>query len=110
MRPFIILTTLITVSCTGNHQKEKLFSSLYSETFIPKDGVTIEFIDSTSYIVLSGIDSVTRIERGIWSTENRLTGTYLIMDSSEMRLETLTDSVITFSKGEFTPRFVKVRR
>ena len=69
--------------------------------------MTIEFIDSTSYIVLSGTDSV---KSGIWSVENRLTGTYLIMDSSEMRLEILSDTVIAFSKGEFTPRFVKVKK
>jgi hypothetical protein len=110
VRRLTILTTLIALSCSGTHQKERLFASLYRETFIPRDWVTIEFVDSTSYIILSGTDSVKRMEKGIWSIENRLTGTYLIMNSSEMRLEALSDSVVTFSKGEFTPRFVKVRK
>jgi len=93
------------MSCNGHHSKDKLFETVYHRTFIPKHGVTIEFVDSTSYIVQWGPDSALKSKREMWSIESRLTGTYLIMNTSDMRLETLSDSVITFSWGEFNPRF-----
>jgi hypothetical protein len=108
MRQLFILTIFLAVSCRERHSKERLFESIYHGTFVPKEGVTIQFIDSTSYIVSWGPDSAKNSETNTWSIENRLTGTYLIMDSSEMKLETLSDTVVTFSKGEFKPRFVKV--
>jgi hypothetical protein len=72
--------------------------------------VTIEFVDSTSYIVRSYIDSVGRKEKGTWRIEDGLMGTYLIIDSSEMKLEGISDSVITFTKGEFRPRFIRLKK
>jgi hypothetical protein len=103
MRRLSILTFFLIVSCSDS--KDKLFKTLHQKTFIPRDGVTINFIDSTSYQVEWGPDSARKSETKLWTVETRLTGTYLILDSSEMRLETLSDSVITFSKGEFNPRF-----
>lgn len=103
MRRLSILTFLLVTSCGDT--KDELFDTVYHKTFVPKEGVTIEFIDSSFYIVGWGPDSLKRSEKKPWKVETRLTGTYLIMDSSEMRLEALSDSVITFSKGEFNPRF-----
>jgi hypothetical protein len=62
-------------------------------------------VDSTYYVIEWEQDSARKSEKKIWSIENGLTGTYLIMDASEMKLETLSDTVVTFSKGEFNPRF-----
>ena len=67
--------------------------------------MTIEFVDSAYYVMEWGQDSARKSERKFWRIENGLTGTYLIMDSSEMKLEILSDTVIIFSKGEFNPRF-----
>lgn len=91
-------------SCNSD-SKDRLFKTLIHRTFIPKDGVAIQFVDSTYYVVEWGQDSARKSEKKVWSIENGLTGTYLIMDSSEMKLQTLSDTVITFSKGEFNPRF-----
>lgn len=70
--------------------------------------MTIQFVDSTSYIVSWRTGSAKGSEKKSWRIENRLTGTYLIMDSSEMRLSILSDTVVILSKGEFNPRFVRV--
>lgn len=104
LRQVLILSSILMTSCHSD-SKDRLFESLIHQTFIPKEGVTIEFIDSTHYVVEWGQDSARKSEKKIWSIENGLTGTYLIMDSSEMKLESLSDTVITFSKGEFNPRF-----
>jgi hypothetical protein len=95
---------ILMTSCNSN-SKDMLFKTLIHRTFIPRDGVTIQFVDSSYYVVEWGQDSARRSEKKVWSIENRLTGTYLIMDSSAMKLETLSDTVITFSKGEFNPKF-----
>src|ERR1041385_5669078 len=92
------LTLVLAVSCSDRGSKDRLFKILYHQTFIPQEGVTIEFIDSTSYLVRWGPDSAEKSKKEIWSIESRLAGTYLIMNSSDMRLETLSDSVITFSQ------------
>lgn len=101
MRPVVILVLFLTVSCGDNNRKDRLFKTLYHRTIVPKEGVIIEFIDSNFYVVKWGQES----QKRVWSIESRLTGTYLIMDSDEMRLEHLSDSVITFRTGEFTPRW-----
>jgi hypothetical protein len=105
VRRLSILILIFAASCNDHDSKDRLFGTLYRRTFIPKDGVTIEFVDSASYIVQWGPDSAKKSKKEIWGIESRLTGTYLIMDSSAMRLETISDSVITFSKGEFNPKF-----
>lgn len=105
MRRLSIVTLVLFVSCSGFNSKDELFEALYHRTFIPKEGVTIEFVDSTSYIRQWGQDSSRKTKREVWSIERRLTGTYLFMNGSGMRLETLSDSLIIFSKGEFSPRF-----
>ena len=99
-----ILTLILMTSCDSD-SKDRLFETLIHRTFIPKDGVTIEFVDSIHYVAEWGQDSARKSEKKVWRIINGLTGTYLIMDSSEMKLETLSDTVVTFSKGEFNPRF-----
>lgn len=106
VKRLIVLTFFLIGSCDDRDSTDRLFKALYHRTFIPKDGVTIEFIDSLSYRVQWGPDSARKSETKTWRIESRLTGTYLIMDSSEMILENLSDSVVTFENGEFNPRFV----
>jgi hypothetical protein len=99
MKRFFILIIFLILSCSYNRSRDRLFKTLHHQTIVPREGVTIEFIDSTHYLLKWRQNS----EKLLWSIEERLTGTYLIMDSRELRLEHLSDSVITFSAGEFTP-------
>jgi len=110
VRVVIALAIFTSMACNDRSQEERLFQILYKNTFVPNDNVTIEFVDSTSFVVLSDADTLSRLERGLWSVENRLSGTYLILDSSEMRLEILSDSVVTFKRGAFNPRFVRLKK
>jgi hypothetical protein len=110
VRGLLIPILIIVSSCSEQDQKEKLFENLYHKTFKPRDWVTIEFVDSASYIILSGVDSVRQMTKGTWRIEDDLVGTYLIMESSKMRLEEISDSVITFTKGEFGSRFIRLKK
>jgi hypothetical protein len=109
MRTLILLILLISISGCGSDKKEKLFNSLYQGSFAPKDGVIIEFTDSTSYKSFYTAGTPGEFETGSWSVRSSIAGTYLLLDSREMRLKEISDSVITFSAGDFEPKFVRVK-
>lgn len=89
-------------------RKQQLFESLYQKSFCPKPFTVIEFKDSSSYQMLSGVDSLTITSQGTWSVKSNLVGVYLMLnDSSQLRLGSVSNTVITFSRGELEPKFVR---
>ena len=71
----LFISTLILMTACDSGYKDRLFETLIHRTFVPKDGVTIEFVDSTYYVVEWGQDSARKSEKKVWSIENGLTGT-----------------------------------
>lgn len=89
-------------------RKRKLFESLYQKSFCPKPFTVIEFADSSAYMLFSG-DTLSVTGQGNWIVESNLFGVYLKLhdESSPWRLGSISDNVITFSFGEFEPKFVR---
>lgn len=112
---FIVTVFIGVVSWSVNYfRKKQLFESLCQKSFCTRPFTLFEFTDSTHYRITPGNDSLTVMGMGKWSVENNLFGVHLTISSnlfpyrvSSMRLTGLSDSVITFSKGEFEPKFVR---
>jgi hypothetical protein len=82
----IIAGLLILLSCENKKSEAELFHALYGNKFVLNDESTIEFVDSSSYVISGSHESSQRRNYGHWGIESDLRGVFLRMRSDSVKL------------------------
>ena len=115
MKYLIVSTLAIVFSCQTRDKGDKLFGYLYGQTFSVTDSLTVEFIDSTHYVILEGKELVYGVTVGQWRVESTNEGTYLYnnwnnLDSGQVLLTDLNADLIKFKTQTTDIEFKKLKR
>src|ERR1700749_1788195 len=104
----VILITGVGVLGINYLRQEQLIKILRNNSFCSKPHTVVEFKDSINYRILSDTDSLVVVGQGKGTVESDLLGVYLILrNDSPLKLTGLSETIITFSRGEFEPKFIK---
>jgi hypothetical protein len=90
---------LLTISSCDNRDKEKrVFDALYQNKFYVNDSLTIEYVDSSFFVFLTGKDSVDGYNLGKWSVESELFGTVVksqtVLDSPRLKVTDISADMV----------------
>lgn len=95
--PFIA-GLLMLLSCENKKSEAELFHALYGNKFVLNDESTIEFVDSSSYVISVGHESSQSRNYGRWGIESDLRGVFLRMqsDSGKMWVVNISEESVKF--------------
>jgi hypothetical protein len=94
---------LLLLSCENKKSEAQLFHALYGNKFLLGDDRTIEFVDSSSYVISVNDEFDQNLSYGQWKIESDVRGVFLLTqspdDSGKMWAVNISNESIKFESS-----------